>query len=78
VPLTALLKIVLESNPETRAYAALLAAKPRGAHGWLGRRLRSLNAQYVHLGETRRSSTARFAGIIMDRIRSEARWNPPA
>ena len=38
VPLTALLKVFLESNKETEAYAGLLAAKPRAPQPWIVRR----------------------------------------
>jgi predicted PurR-regulated permease PerM len=38
VPLTALLKVLLESNKETEAYAGLVAIKPRTTRPWFGRR----------------------------------------
>lgn len=38
VPLTALIKVLLESSRDTEAYAGLLAAKPREPRPWFGRR----------------------------------------
>jgi predicted PurR-regulated permease PerM len=55
VPLTALLKILLESNKDTEACAGLLAAKPREARRWFGRRwLAGVEGRFAVLDRARR------------------------